>query len=335
MPIYITRGEHWNVPGTPSKAFLGLSGAQTEAAELVNLLRADMLAIIDDARMPWDQDYRDLAGDVLLPIPEATAEDWESVLRIIQVLRAIETDAIENEQEVTDWMAGLFDADDCDCDVWIEDLALADPPRMEPGEGPAGMVCDALNWLGCVEHAECFDKAEGGFFVVRDGREFGFGIYETPSSAWSRAFDTPEGKALVAEVALGVFIDDGKPHMPGQLPGEAPESMAATIKRVVSDPVVDSALAHVAPMVAEALPLYGRMPCLMPDDPIVITPPAMLDLPDDTDPDDDATNIVAAGLDLLDRVGWTICTGDQVRFLDADAPGGPTIYRAVITKEDN
>jgi len=64
-----------------------------------------------------------------------------------------------------------------------------------------------------------------------------------------------------------------------------------------------------------------------------VWPPAMLDLPEETDPDDEPTNIVAAGLDLLDRVGWTLCNGDTVRFLDAAAPDGPTIYRMTITKE--
>lgn len=43
-------------------------------------------------------------------------------------------------------------------------------------EGPAGIVCDAIVLLDCVERAECFDGAEAGYFVLADGREFQFAV---------------------------------------------------------------------------------------------------------------------------------------------------------------
>ncbi|MET0374006.1 MAG: hypothetical protein ABW128_07080 [Rhizorhabdus sp.] len=229
--IYITRGQHWRDPGTPSKAFLGLSGAQAECAGLVNILRKDMLAIIDEDGAGWDDDQRALAGDTLLPVPEATAEDWESVLRIIQTLRGLELGSIDTPQEVDDWMAGLISDDELECDVWIEELDIVDWPESTTREP----------------------------------------IAPEPTSGAAQVF--PDVLAMNIEGGPGTF------------------------------------------------------------EPLRITPPAMLDLPEETDPDDEPTNIVAAGLDLLDRVGWTLCNGDTVRFLDAAAPDGPTIYRMTITKE--
>lgn len=50
-------------------------------------------------------------------------------------------------------------------------------------EGPAGIIVDALAMLDCVERAECFDGATGGYFVQSDGREFRFTVDEPASEA--------------------------------------------------------------------------------------------------------------------------------------------------------
>ncbi|MBS7671675.1 hypothetical protein [Croceicoccus gelatinilyticus] len=45
-------------------------------------------------------------------------------------------------------------------------------------EGPAGIIVDAISNLSCIDAAESFDKAESGYFTLKDGREFTFSVEE-------------------------------------------------------------------------------------------------------------------------------------------------------------
>lgn len=57
-------------------------------------------------------------------------------------------------------------------------------------EGPAAIVIDALAMLSCVDRAECFDGATGGYFVLQDGREFRFSVDVPADEAEPPAVET-------------------------------------------------------------------------------------------------------------------------------------------------
>ena len=133
--IYIVRGIHWGVSGMPSKGFMLKADADGEAAELVNLLRDDVARLFDQDDMPKETEFAKRLG--VLDPAEATASNWQAVLKKVQAKRA----AWQGEElfdDVAAFLLGTHEIEN-DCEVWIEAMDV-----QERGAGAPKIMTESV-----------------------------------------------------------------------------------------------------------------------------------------------------------------------------------------------
>lgn len=111
MNILLVTGEHWSVPGRPMTAHFDKESADAAAMGLVQIF--------------WDECRETAARDEPWPAAIPAGETWQNALRLCQIARieAADDEGVPDEYlDNTDWLA-----EESGADVWIDEIAIADP----------------------------------------------------------------------------------------------------------------------------------------------------------------------------------------------------------------
>lgn len=124
MKLYLVRGEHFSVPGTPTKATMDEESAHAFAAELVTQLLRDAY---------------NFSGKNPDTVEPATPHNWKERLLDAQALRFSDSDtddaeAIAEARAYLDGCGSVVAAREAECDVWIEKIDVEGGQELEPGD---------------------------------------------------------------------------------------------------------------------------------------------------------------------------------------------------------
>lgn len=145
MNIYIVQADHFRVPGRPMSAHFDKASAAATA--------------LDHVRTLWEEIASDIGDEEDLPakMPECwTADNWQVALRLALIARVEMNGAAltDDERDDEEFLVG-----EAGCDVWIDEIAIAEPEgqpwahpvplaTMEAYRHLAGMASDMLDAFG-------------------------------------------------------------------------------------------------------------------------------------------------------------------------------------------
>ena len=191
MKLYIVKGEHPTVPGTPSKATFDKAEADRHAADMLTTIYKDVLidAAEDDDGVPVD-------------FPAFTAENWRDDLLSVQATRHAYVEGMAYDEARHDLESLSSDdvGSEIGLDVWIEehDVVVPAPAASFPTK-PIDNAMGALsNLIEQVEQMKGMFPDEDGTIqdAIDDAEEAILGLRELS-----------DGKPVTADIA--VILDGG------------------------------------------------------------------------------------------------------------------------------
>lgn len=189
--LYIVKGEHPTVPGTPSIATFDKAEADRHAADLLTTIYKDVLAASPE----------DDGGDPL-DVPAFTAENWSDGLLTVQATRHAYVEGMEYDEARHDLESLSSDdvGDEIGLDVWIEehDVVVPAPAASFPTKAIDNAMGALSNLIEQVEQMKGMFPDEDG--TIEDA-------VDDAEAAILELRELSEGKTDATDIA--VILDGG------------------------------------------------------------------------------------------------------------------------------